>query len=295
MYKKNDIYANRPVLAVEFNDVRDLVGNPVYTIQPAVTFGTPGRQYLVSCPPGAGNSVAVFTINTTLNTRILGKRSVAVNSWTPPLPAFQRFPGPQINTGDARLLNAVVRNNKIFAAHTVRRGTFPCAAHYIGINGDMGNTPASYAKVLDTTIGSPTFSYYYPAISVTVNGGLGTVLNFSSMTRFVGAMYTQIDSRGGILPLAILREGQGYYFLTVDGRVPWGEYNGIAVDPSNPGRLWFNAMYATSSPFSWGTYVGGTSLFGGRVGGTAQEAGTAVRDQLLDWLKTTPVFGPALP
>ncbi|HET6422449.1 MAG TPA: hypothetical protein VFG20_02125, partial [Planctomycetaceae bacterium] len=289
MYRKNDIYSNRPAPAVEFNDVRDVAGNRVFTIQPAITFGTPGREYLLSCPPGAGNAVTVFFINTLVNTRTLEKRSVAVNAWLPPQPAFQKFPGPQVNSGDARLSNVVVRNNRIFTAHTVRRGTFPCAAHYIGVNG------ANFGKALDTTIGAPNFYYYYPAISVSQNGGLGTVLNFSSMTRFPGIMYTQIDSRGGILPLAVLREGQGNYFITVGGRAPWGEYSGICVDPSSPDRLWFNSMYATSNPFSWGTFVGNTSMFGGRQSNTPTDAGVTLRDLILDWLKSTPVFGPLLP
>lgn len=289
MYKKNDIYANRPVTPVEFNDVRDAVGNRVFTIQPAITFGKPGREYLVSCPPGAGSAVSVFTIDTTVYTRILQKKLVNVNAWTAPQDAFQKIPGPLVETGDARMLNAVVRNNRIFMAHTVRRGTFPCAAHYIGING------ANYGVVTDTTIGNPSFYYSNPAISVSAAGGLATVLNFSSINRFIGAAYTQINSSGGALPLAILREGQGNYFVTVNGRVPWGEHSGIAVDPSSPDRIWFNSMYATSIPFSWGTYVGSTSLYGGRQANTAAEAGVAVRDQLFDWAKTTPVFGPLLP
>jgi hypothetical protein len=253
-----------------------------------VTFGIPGKQFFASCVPGAGNSITVYTIN--VATRGFSRQLIPVNAWQAPQDAFQKFPGSLVDTGDARLLSAVYRNNRFYVAHTVRRATFPSAAHYIGV--DTTSTPT---KSLDVTIGAPTTYYYYPAISVSAGGNLGTVLNFSSITRYVGIAYTQIDLTNGFLPLAVLKEGEGPYLLNSGSGIQWGRYNGIAVDPSSPDRLWFNAMYATSNPFSWSTFVGGTSLFGGRESGTLQEAGNFARDQLIDWLKTTPVVGPALP
>ncbi len=290
IYRKTEAYGSKPLAAQEFNDVRDAANARVFSIQPAITFGAPGKEFLVSCSPTSGSSVSVFDIVGGVQPK-LNRRTIAVNSWTAPFAAKQKLPGPTVDSGDARLLNAVFRNNRLYTAHTVRRGTFPCAAHYIGVD------TTSFTKSMDITIGSPSVYYYYPAVAVTAGGNVGTVFNFSSLTRFPGIMYTQIvPATSTLLTPAVLQEGQGNYFLTgSNGLAPWGSYNGIAVDPSSPDRLWFNAMYATSSPFSWGTFVGNTGLIGGRQSNSVQDVAAAVRDQLLDWAKTTPVFGPTLP
>ncbi len=292
VYRKSEVYGKKPLSVLEFNDVRDATGARAFGIQPAITFGTPGTEYFVSCPPATGNAITVYSFVGGVLPRIT-LRSIPANSWTTPLPAYQKVTGPRVETGDARLQGAVFRNNRLYTVHAVRRGTFPCAAHYIGVN------TTNLTKSLDLTIGSPSVYYYYPALTVTPGGNIGTVFNFSSLTRFPGIMYTQIvpTGTGTILTPAVLREGQGNYFRTnpVNGLAVWGRYSGIAIDPSSPDRIWFNAAYTTSSPFSWGTYVGSTSLFGGLQTNTVQDAGVAVRDQLLDWAKTTPVFGPTLP
>ncbi len=285
IYKKNDVYGKLALSPREFSDVRDAQGARAFSLQPAVTFGVPGQEYLVSCSPTSGNSITVYNIPvaSVFVAPILNKRPVAVSAWTAPLPAPQKLPGAPLNSGDARLVGAVFRNSRLYTAHTVRRGTFPCAAHYLGVN------TTNFTKTLDVTIGSASVSYYYPAIAVSNAGQLGTVLNSSSLTRYPSALYTQIDPNGTVFPLATLRAGEANYNLG-----SWGKYNGVAVDPSSPDRLWFNAAYVSTFN-TWGTYVGSTSLFGGRQSNPASDAVTALKDQLLDWLKTTPVFGPALP
>ncbi len=287
LYPKAAAYAGQSLSGFEFADVRDASNNRVFTIQPAITFGTPGSEYLAACSSGSGSSITFFDI--AVSTRVMNRRSIAVNSWTAPQTAVQKDSTARLDSGDARLQNAVYRNNRFYTTHTAQRGTFPCAAQYIGVN------TSNFTKSLDVTIGSPSFYYYYPAVAVSGNGNLGTIFNFSGSTRYPGSLYTQIDLNGNIQPLGLLREGQRAYTVNSNGRIRWGDYNGIAVDPSNSGRLWFNAMYAVSTADKWGTYVGSTSLAGGREAGSYEETAVALRDQLFDWAKDAPVFGPLLP
>ncbi len=287
LYPKAAAYNGQSLSGLEFNDVRDASGNRVGTIQPAVTFDAPGQQYLASCSSGSGSSITFFNIPVVNPT--LARRSIAVNSWTAPQSAVQKSSTARLDSGDARLLNAVYRNNRFYTTHAAQRGSFPCAAQYIGVN------TTNFTKSLDATVGSSSFYYYYPAIAVTQNGKLSTVFNFSGSTRFPGILYTQLETNGSIQPLGLLREGERAYTVASNGRVRWGDYNGIAVDPSSTSRIWFNGMYASSTANAWGTYVGSTSLTGGREGNTINDLWIAFRDQLLDWAKEAPVFGPAIP
>ncbi len=257
-YPKSAIYGGGTVSAVEWNIVRDPSGNKVFTIQPAVTFGTPGTEYLVSSSSGAGASLVVFRIPQSGTT--LFSNTIATNSWSFPDNAAQKGSSTKIDVGDCRLLNAVYRGGRLYTCHTVKRGSFPCACHYIGVN------TSNLTKSLDVTIGFgggsglPPYYYSFPAVAVSGGGNLGTVFNFAASDRFEGATYTQINLNGTIQPLALLKEGQASYVKLDSGENRWGDYNGICVDPSNTSRLWFNSMWATSTANTWGTWVGSTAL-----------------------------------
>lgn len=257
-YGKSEFYSGGSVTGNEWRDVRDPFGNRVYSIQPAVTFGAPGTEYLASSTSGAGSSIVVFRIPQ--GGTSLFSNTIATNSWAVPDDAVQKGSSTRIDAGDCRLLNAVYRGSRLYTCHTVKRGTFPCACHYIGVN------TTNLTKSLDVTIGFggnsslPPYFYSRPAIAVSGGGNLGTVFNFSASDRYGGAFYTQINLNGSIQPLALLKEGENAYVSLVGSRNRWGDYNGICVDPSNTGRLWFNSMWATSTANTWGTYVGSTAL-----------------------------------
>lgn len=289
IYPKRPIYNGQSVGGSEFSDVRDASNNRVFTIQPAVTFGTPGQEYLASCTSGAGSSIALFSIGA--STLTLNRRSINVSGWMVPESAGQQGSDVTLDSGDARLQNAVFRNNRFYTTHTVKTGDFPCACQFIGVNTST-NTIS-----LDVTIGFPSASYYYPAVTVTSNGTLGTVFNFSATDRYPGIAYTQISAGGSIQPLGLLNEGKQSYTVNSNGRVRWGDYNGIAIDPRDSNRVWFNAMYAGAAN-KWGTFVGSTNLSNGRTGRNNEallEALTSVRDRLIDQAKSAAVFGQAFP
>lgn len=257
-YAKAPFYSGGSVSGVEWNNVTDSTGAQAFTIQPALTFGAPGHEWLASVPFGPGNRLALFRI--TGNS--LFKFSVTVGSTELPNLARQKGSTTGLHSGDNRLLNAVFSNNRFYTCHTVKSGSFPCAARYLGVNTTSISAPT---KVLDRVIGNTTTDYYYPAVATNPAGSsssrICTVFNFSSSTRFAGITYTQMKADGSIQPLGLLKEGQNTYVKTFGGtRNRWGDYNGIARDPLNANKFFFNAMYARSTVNTWGTYVGSTTI-----------------------------------
>ena len=257
-YAKAPFYSGSSVSGVSWNNVTDTTGTKVFTIQPAVTFGVPGHQWLAAVPFGSGSRLAAFRI--TGNS--LFKFNVPIGSTSLPDLARQKGISTRIDSGDNRLQNAVFSNNRFYTCHTVKSGSFPCAARYIGINTTSISAPT---RVLDRVIGSSTTDYYYPAVATNPAGSassrLATVFNFSSAVRFGGILYTQMTPAGTIQPLGLAKEGQNSYVKTFSGtRNRWGDYNGICRDPLNSNRFFFNAMYAKSTANVWGTYVASTTV-----------------------------------
>jgi hypothetical protein len=243
-YAKAPFYAAGTVSGLEWNNVTDATGAQAFTIQPAITFGVPGHEWLASVPFGAGNRLNMFRI--TANS--LFKFSVTVGSTDLPSLARQKGSSTGIHSGDNRLLNSVFSNNLFYTCQTVKSGSFPCAARYLGVNTTSISAPT---KVMDKVIGNTTTDYYR----------ICTVFNFSSATRFAGITYTQMMANGTIQPLGLAREGQNTYVKTFGGaRNRWGDYNGIARDPLSSNSFFFNAMYARSTVNTWGTYVASTTV-----------------------------------
>jgi hypothetical protein len=78
-------------------------------------------------------------------------------------------------------------------------------------------------------------------------------------TQFGSIMYTgrkATDALGTLQGSALLKAGVAHYSAPDgSGRNRWGDYNGVAADPSNPRVVWFYSMYA-SGVNAWGTWVG---------------------------------------
>ena len=257
-YAKAPFYAAGTVSGLEWNNVTDATGGQAFTIQPAITFGVPGHEWLSSVPFGTGNRLNMFRITGSS----LFKFSISVGSTDLPSLARQKGSSTGIHSGDNRLLNSVFSNNLFYTCHTVKSGSFPCAARYLGVNATNIIAPA---KVLDKVIGFRTADYYYPAVAVNPAGSstsrICTVFNFSSSTRFAGILYTQMKPDGTVQPLGLAKEGQNTYVKTFGGtRNRWGDYNGIARDPLSSNTFFFNAMYARSTVNTWGTYVASTTV-----------------------------------
>ncbi len=153
--------------------------------------------------------------------------------------------------GDARLLMAAFRNNRIYTCHTVEVGNFRSACGVISVNIE------NFSKEIDVAIGRRDSYYHRPALQVAEDGAVLVVFNASDEERYIEARYMTRPAGSQFQTSRILKEGEGPYRRIDDnGRNRFGDYNCVAVDPAEPQALWFIAKYADSPRNTWGTWVG---------------------------------------
>ena len=241
---------------------------PTFTVRPVTTFGTPGVLYLVTnsyFAPDDNNFMVLYSLRDPLTNPTLGADIVAVAPTFPPPNADQRdgsagvegCPAPcLIETGfpglPGVLHNAVYRDGSVWTAHTVADNTGQFArARYVRIGVD-GPT-----LLEDGSFGLPDHWYFYPAITAARGSNMAMVFSRSSKTTFAAIRYTTRLDGEDIGGSAVLKGGEANYVKTFGGsRNRWGDYNGIAVDPASPNRVWMFAEYAASPANTWGTWFG---------------------------------------
>jgi hypothetical protein len=164
----------------------------------------------------------------------------------------------RIETGGARILNAVWRDDRLWGALAVGTnfGTAPVAAvrlFEISTNG----FPA-VQLIQDRIIGEDGVDSYYPAVALDSRGNAAIVFNRSGPQEFVGVhLVTQSATApdGDPLPRSIVKDGEAtYVLLDRSSRNRWGDYNTIAVDPTT-NAFWLVGEYAASPANTWGTWI----------------------------------------
>ena len=167
-----------------------------------------------------------------------------------------------VETNDRRALHAVWRDDSLWTTATV----VPAAgadggqatAHWweldtsalvpIGVvqQGDVGGE--------DIAGGTYTF---FPSIAVDGSGNMGIGFAASAPTIFPSAAYTgrlSSEPLGTVQPTEIFAAGQDFYIRTFGGgRNRWGDYSGIAVDPTDDMTFCAFNEYALTR----GTLIGG--------------------------------------
>jgi hypothetical protein len=242
----------------DYWDLRNGDDSNAFTVQPALTFGTPGKEYLVNSRSGSGSSVTLWSVTGTWPNAsdtppsLTREATVSVGSYSAPPDAEQPGSTTRINTGDARLLNAVYRSGSLYTTHTIMCNSTDACARYLRIS------TSSNTATLDVAYGAPGFYYFYPAVMPNSSGHIFTVFNRSSASEFAGIRYTwRQTSDPAFQSSASLKAGEATYVrLDSLGRNRWGDYNGIALDPIAPTQVWIYSEYADSPANTWGTRVG---------------------------------------
>jgi hypothetical protein len=237
----------------DFINILDATGL-AFTIQPCVTFGAPGKEYLVSAEFGGGNRLTLFSITGTWpnanNTppvliREGGSGIVNFNQWFFPPFGIARDSTNPVDAGDDRLLNAMFRNNTVYTAHSVGSFVSPCAAAVKSIN------VQTRTKVLDVQLGAPGEYWCWPSVGIDSSNGVAVVFNRMSPSLWLEVDYTfKAATDPAFQPFNVLKAGTGGYEA-----FRLGDYNGMAIDPTN-NAFWFNGMFATGLPGGFGPETG---------------------------------------
>ena len=231
----------------------------VFTVRPALTFGSPNAEYLLSDSRYlTGTFMTLWTLINPLSTPTMTAINIATTSSISPPNANQLGGGiPLIDVGGRRIRNVVYRNGSVWTAHSVAdvSGQF-ARARYVRIN-VSGPTVQE-----DFSFGADNYWYSYPAVTVDAASNLYMVFNRSGDTEFAGIRYTgKLTTEPTLQPSSELKAGETNYVKTYGGtRNRWGDYSGIAVDPQNTSKVWMFAEYAASPSNTWGTWIGQVSF-----------------------------------
>lgn len=172
----------------------------------------------------------------------------------PPLPpAPQAGTTARITTNDRRALDAVWRDGFLYVVATINPRTGVDAgqstAHWWRLN--TGNpailTVADQGDVSGEDI-APVTSTFFPAVAVNRHGDMNIGFAASAPTIYAGAFGTgrrSDDPAGSVRSTMVVRAGEDHYFRTFSGTTNrWGDYTGIAVDPTNDSMFWVFGQYA---------------------------------------------------
>ena len=261
IFDKSVLIAGGAVTWFDFFGMKDPgSGFDSFSLQPALTFGSPGTFFLVSASQTSGScDLVVWGIQNPLSSPTLSsKLATAAGTCAIPPNAQQLGGRTPLDTGDTRLLNAVYRNNSLWTAHSILANFGSgnvSAIRWVQL--DVGAWPGSVGFAQDFSFGADGAWNFYPAVMVDASDNLAVVFARSSAAEFGSARYTgrlATDPANTLQPSALLKAGTAnYQNLDNEGRNRWGDYLGIGLDPSD-GSFWLLGEYAVSTS-AWGTWV----------------------------------------
>ena len=262
---KLPFYTNgAPVVAV-YDPYSIVGGGSGGTLQPAHVYGVGGvgpgaGTFLVSSgwTSGGDDLLEVIRVDSPTNSPSFTSQMIDVgqinnDSLTTWPDASQPGTTNLVSTGDIRPLQAVWRDNNLYVANTVvpRSGTDAgqATAHWYRI--DTSNLSAlalaDQGDIGGEEIASGTYTFY-PSIGVDSRGDIGIGFAASGPGVYPGAYYTgreTSDPAGTMEPALVLATGVDYYYRAFGGSENrWGDYSGIALDPSNESVFWLFNEYA---------------------------------------------------
>jgi hypothetical protein len=169
-----------------------------------------------------------------------------------PPKARQKFRA-NLETNDARILDAVIANNEIHAVGNTINFSDGHAAFFHLIISDPDK---SAAKCNLDIIGNEKLDYGYPAIAyagkMPGNSNYLILVNYSSDTAFLGNG-SIFYSDGSYSPLTILKPGETFISL-IGTYERWGDYSGAQTRYNKPGEVWVGGTFGIKEKIDLMTY-----------------------------------------
>jgi len=245
--------------AVDWQDIWDIryptsSGKP-FNIRPSVSYGGADGFYLLHAPSG-GNFMSVYRIKNATTTPVLTGFNV-------PVTLYNNAPNANQLGGSTTLIEgggSAIRNEPKFrdgffyAVHSVANPQSPAYSNvrYVKIN------LATQTTVEDVSFGAAGYWHIYDAIDVDKDHNIAITFSRSGTAEYAGSYYTTrlADDPPGLNPSSLLQPGKGNYVKTYSGtRNRWGDYNGIAVDPTDQNNFWIFSEHVAATN-TWGTWTG---------------------------------------
>jgi hypothetical protein len=258
----------------------DIAVPGAFALQPAVTYtAAPTPVYLVEQLDSLSATYRFWSLSDGKLTLVGGApRTNPLGPWATPGPGnlLPQDDGGGIDTGDARIGNAVFRNGHVWYAQTI--GLPPGGTGYAVRSAvqwaelDKSGAFVQGGRVEDPRTNPWNGGHSYAFAALAVNAQNDVLVGFSDFESddFADAGYAfraGTDPPGTMRAPVTLKDGEGPYEKRREtGRNRWGDYSGAQVDPSDDLALWVVQEYA-GLPAGPGDDAGRWGTWWGRVGG----------------------------
>ncbi len=245
-----------------------------FTVRPAHSLSSVNDQYLttwnvfaldqltvirITGTPAGGDVVETSVTNVVTLDQDNPPLSITAGSGDCAIFGDTLDPPPCIHSGDFRMLEAIWRDNSLWSAASAAcmppgDSTVRSCAHLVEVA-----TEGQPSLVQDIMFGASGEYYSWPSIRTDSSGNLFVSLTHTSPSIFAEASVVGRlagDPPNTMSASTVLRAGEIAHF---SGR--WGDYLGVAVDPTDPSSVWLIGQYAKDDGVAgWGTYIGCASF-----------------------------------
>lgn len=252
-----------------FGDVQWPSGTGAFAIQPAHphTQNASGHTFFVATHSGSGNQICLFTLSGKRDQDDPNPDPIALNGTAVNCKQYyamynnvdQPGSGWDIDGGDARVMNAVYSNGRVYATWTLNwDGNRVYSEVYL-----ISLTTAG-AMDWERAVYNASYNFFYPAITIQDDDGSPDVFLSMSLTEpgsatgFASAASSTYDPTSGYGFFWVDNWGDAAYSrwdgdFVGDGRNRWGDYSGASWDWSCR-NAWGAAEYASTGN-DWDTQI----------------------------------------
>jgi len=245
-WSKAQLYSGGAASYVDFANIKIADGTAAFTVKAGRNLSASATGHFLATKPGGGNLVTTWTITGTFPSLTLSAaRAVAVGTYAAPPDAKQPGSGTLVATGDNRTQDVVWQNGNYYTAFAERQGaqrrTYVSAIRFLQVS-DAGSA------IRDVTFTASGIFMYYPAVSVDPAGNAAIAFERSSSTEYASMYQTRVPAGGPFDASKVVKAGIG---ANTSGR--WGDYNGVANDPSNSNVVWGYGGWDNGN--KWATWI----------------------------------------
>lgn len=232
-----------------------------FSVMPMTQYDSPSVQYFVEASTGGGDSLTVHAVSDVLGSPVRDTAVVAVPDYDAPVAVPQLGSLALADAIDARVMTGVYRDGSMWFAHAI---TDPAATddeslvrwYQVDVAGFPGSNGPTLVQAGNVDPG-PDVHAWMPAIAVDGNNNMGLGFSIGGPNQFYGAAFTgrlETDFLGETAQI-VTEYAPGLESYTDGGFFGvsrWGDYSGLAIDPSDDATFWaFNLFASTSN--NWAT------------------------------------------
>jgi hypothetical protein len=246
-------YAGDSLEFTFWHDVR-FDGKPIWSVCPVQgSFQSSGTEsYFLSVRPGDLDNDTVF-LHTITNSHVSGNAQFSTKVLKNPVryglpPNAPQKDGQFLATNDARVLCAIIENNKIqYVQNTV---DFPTVRSSVYV-GEIDNPNTANPTLSAQLIKSSVYEYAYPSIASISNNQFDNrsfiTCSYTSLDTFPGTVVFYKDAQGNISEPLVVKQGERGVNVLLDTVERWGDYTGIQRKYNEPNTAWLSGSYVAFS------------------------------------------------